>query len=146
MTALRRCLQCLILACSACLLVSGLRQPEPAFYGLPGLLCLTALLLHLTRALRSGPSGEGGAESRPGLALGGLLMLLGICCVLNGASQLLELQLLPVDGEHCRALCSLTRILREHFGETAGKLAALLLWTGSGVFLCRVGQRALREH
>lgn len=143
MNALRRFLQCLILASSGVLLVSSLMQPEPALYGLLGLLCLTAMLLQLTRALKS--ADNAGPERGHGAAIGSLLILLGVCSVLNGAGYLLELHALPADGGNCRALCSLTLLMRDQFGEPAGKLAALLLWAGSGAFLCIVGLRTLRE-
>jgi hypothetical protein len=143
MTALRRFLQCLILACSGVLLVTRLLQPEPGFYGLLGLLCLTAMLLQLTRALK--PVEPGRPERGHAVALGGVLILLGVCSVLNGAGYLLDLHALPADGGNCRALCSLTLMIRDSFGEVAGKLAALILWAGSGAFLCEVGRRTLRD-
>jgi hypothetical protein len=43
------------------------------------------------------------------------------------------------EGHTCRAICGLTLLVVEIFGEPAGRFAGGALWTGLGVFLCWLG-------
>ncbi len=70
--------------------------------------------------------------------IGLFLCALGAVGVFAGVSLWLG-EALRSEGHTCKAICGLTLLVAEIFGESAGRFVGGALWIGLGVFVCWLG-------
>ncbi|ANT68641.1 hypothetical protein [Aeromonas hydrophila] len=137
MKAIRIILQLMILAAGGITLAALIVVPAPDFTVIVVLLGCVALLLALTLVLKEHTETRLSPDHKLSLKpIGMVLFLSGIFAIFYGTSFLIGYQSLPNGSGTCRAICGITLLASETFGETLAKLFAFGLWSGMGLFLC----------
>lgn len=140
MKAVRILLQLVILGVGGIALGVLISHPVAEIKSILVLLGFLAVLLGLTLALKEYTESRSvpvhGLSFKP---MGTVLLLLGAFSVFHGASYLVGSQALPDGSGTCRAACGLILLTSQLLGETAARVLAFGLSSGTGLFLCYLG-------
>jgi hypothetical protein len=140
MRFLRIFLQLVILGTGGIGLAALISQPVPDLTSIFGFFGFVAFLLALTLVLKEQTEERLLTSYKPTFRpLGMALVLLGVFGVFYGLSFIIGDQPMPDGDGTCRAVCGLTLLAAQLFGETVVKFFAFSLWSGVGVFLCLLG-------
>ncbi len=77
--------------------------------------------------------------------IGMFALLLGAVAVSSGISIWIGGSPAASEGLSCKAICGITLLIAEFFGDTASTFAAGLLWIFAGIPFVLVGYLLLRE-
>jgi hypothetical protein len=139
---LRIVLQLVILVAGGIGLAALMAQQAPDLASIFGFLGFVVFLLTLTLVLKEQTEGRLSGRPEPGLRPLGLgLVLLGVFGVFYGIGFITGHQPLPDGSGTCRAVCGLTLLAAQLFGETVAKWLAFSLGSGLGLFLCLLGYK-----
>lgn len=81
-------------------------------------------------------------NSRP---FGLFFLSLGVFAIFYGLSFYMNAKALPDGSGTCQAICGLILLMVQLFGESAGRFAALALWSGIGMVFCLIGYPGVRR-
>lgn len=142
MGLLRIVLQLVILGAGGIALAALISQPNPDIPSILGFLISVAFLLALTLALKAETKARLlPSRHRSFKPMGMVLLLAGAFCLFYGVSLMLGSQPMPDGTGTCRAVCGLLLLVTQLFGQEAAKVLAFGVWSGTGLFLCFMGNK-----